>query len=49
MNRVNKWLSKKCGFYFVLPTKSDIITFLSGVVFGLLIYGLILVHIDISA
>ena len=48
MNRVNKWVSKRFGFYFVYPTKNDMITFLSGVVLGLLIYGLILVHIDIS-
>ncbi len=42
VNRINKWLSKRYGFHFVFPDKSDIITFLSGVVLGLVIYGVVL-------
>lgn len=46
MNHINKLLQKKFGFYFVVPSKYDLINFLSGVLLGLLIYALILVHFD---
>ena len=46
MNHINKWLQKKFGFYFVIPSKYDLINFLSGVLLGLLIYALILAHFD---
>lgn len=27
MNHINKWLQKKFGFYFVVPSKYDLINF----------------------
>jgi len=37
MNQLNKWLSKKYGFHFVIPNRYDSINVLIGIVIGIII------------